>query len=131
MKLITKEMIKIYKMKDICWMGYKASENNPYTFHHLNKVEDGGEMDIKNGAILTFTAHEYLHIIESYDLDIYLYLNNVLRCINEQNYFPTKKQLVTIDEMLKMFEGQYLDVKNSRNKKIVKSQFYDRIYYNR
>ena len=61
MKNVTKLIIRIYNVKKIDWMGYKVSKDNPYTYHHLKKKCDGGKENIKNGAILTNYAHEYLN----------------------------------------------------------------------
>ena len=50
MKPITKEMIKIYNLDKLCFMGYTLDKNA--TFHHIVKKEHGGKEDITNGAVL-------------------------------------------------------------------------------
>jgi hypothetical protein len=79
MKKITQEMIHIFKMTDFDWMGYELTkEANYFTFHHIIKKEHGGKEKINNGAVLIGnSAHNYLHIIESRELDMYIYLNKI------------------------------------------------------
>lgn len=126
MKDIKIKMIKIYNITDTCWMGYKVSENNPFTYHHIIKAENGGKEEIKNGAILTLNPHQYLHIIENYDFELYIYINNLLKKINEQGTMPNLCQLRTIDELLKSFERQHCSTKNSKGKLLIKEEYYKR-----
>lgn len=119
-------IIKIYNVKKIDWMGYKLSKNNPYTYHHLIKKCDGGNVNVKNGAILTNDAHEYLNVIEAYDIELYEYINNVLKQINEQGFSPLKRQLLAIDFILKQFEQKYKNQTNSKGKQIIKIKYLDR-----
>ena len=104
MRKITKLMVDIYNLKKIDFMGYKVSKENPYTYHHLVKKCHGGEETIENGAILTKFSHEYLHIIECKDLLMYMYINNVLKQINEQMHEPLLRQIEAIWYMLEIFE---------------------------
>lgn len=126
MKNITKIMINQYGINKIGWMGYKVSKDNPYTYHHLKKKCDGGKEVISNGAILTKIAHEYLHIVESKDMELYNYINNVLRQINEQNFAPLKRQLLAIDAMLMMFENAHKNDRTKSNKKLIKESYLKR-----
>jgi len=71
MNNVKSEMIDIYKLGKYDWMNYKINEEDVITFHHIIKVEDGGEYIKENGALLTERAHEYLHYIERVDKKIY------------------------------------------------------------
>lgn len=126
MKEITNSIIRIYNVKKIDWMGYKVSKNNPYTYHHLIKKCDRGKVSTENGAILTSNAHEYLNVIEMYDLELYEYINNVLKQINEQGFGPLKRQLLAINFILKQFEEKYKNKTNSKGKQIIKTKYLDR-----
>ena len=126
MKNVTKLIIRIYNVKKIDWMGYKVSKDNPYTYHHLKKKCDGGKENIKNGAILTNYAHEYLNIIENYDYELYEYINNVLLQINEQGFAPLKRQLLAIDFILRQFEEKYKNQTNSKGKQLIKNKYFKR-----
>ena len=126
MKSVTNLMINEYGVRRVCFMGYKVSKDNPYTFHHLKKKEHGGKEDLKNGAILTDIAHKYLHIIESRDKELYDLLNNVLWQINEQGFAPLKRQLLAIDFILRQFEEKYKNQTNSKGKQLIKNKYFKR-----
>lgn len=123
MKEITRVMINIYNLKKTCFMGYKTSRENPYTYHHIKKRCHGGEISIKNGAILTKYAHEYLHIIESKDVELYEYINNVLMQINEQMHEPLERQIKAIWYMLEIFEEQHKNDTTSKGKVLIKNEY--------
>ena len=123
MKSITNLMINEWKMKNICWMGYKVSKDNPYTFHHLKKREHGGKEEIKNGAILTDVAHRLLNIVESRDIELYEYINNVLKQINEQGFAPLERQLLAIDYMLRIFEEKYGKERTKSGKILLRKEY--------
>ena len=81
MKEITKLMIKKYALMKLKYdfMGYEFQRSNQLSFHHLIvpkrycKQEGLGEGYLNwNGAILRQdTSHDYLHIIERYDPEIF------------------------------------------------------------
>lgn len=123
MKSITNLMINEWKMKNICWMGYKVSKDNPYTFHHLKKREHGGKEEIKNGAILTDIAHRLLNIVESRDIELYEYINNVLKQINEQGFAPLERQLLAIDYILRIFEEKYGKERTKSGKILLRKEY--------
>lgn len=126
MKPITKEMIKIYNLDKLCFMGYTLDRNA--TFHHIVKKENGGKEVIENGAVLNKTAHEYLHIIEYKDIGTYIAINKILKIINEQRDRPTKEQLEIISKILSMFEDEHKEDKTSKGKRLIKHQYLDRFY---
>ena len=119
---ILKTMIKIWDMGTIDWLGYDNLER--YSFHHLIKRSDGGDKIISNGAILhQNSSHPYIHTIEYYDLDKYIFLNNMLKKINEQKYMPTKEQLEQIRYVLLEFQNEYDGKVSSRGKSIIKKEY--------
>lgn len=123
MKSITNLMINEYGVKKICFMGYKVSKDNPYTFHHLRKKEHGGKEEIKNGAVLTKIAHQYLNILEIYDRELYDLLNNVLWQINEQGFSPLDRQLLAIDYILRIFEEKHEKDRSKSGKNLIKREY--------
>lgn len=114
-------MIKIWDMNTMDWMGFDNDDR--YSFHHLTKKCDGGEKIISNGAVLHQSSHSYLHTIEYYDLDKYLFLNDILRQINEQKYQPSIEQLKQIRMVLKEFQNEYEGKTSSRGKPIIKKEY--------
>ena len=127
MKLVTKNMIYLWNMNNLCWMGYKMSSQNPFTYHHITKRTDGGRLTIDNGAILTKNAHEFLNVIENKDLELYIYLNNMLKNINNQREMPNRQQLLAIDSLLRMFENEYSGKRNSKGNLLIKEEYTRRI----
>lgn len=95
MRDVLNEMIEIYQPNGIDWMGYEVSKNNPYTFHHIVEKRYGGREEIKNGAILTKRAHEYLNWLDQYCPMAYLEYQDIFRYINGFNG-PIPKHLYDI-----------------------------------
>lgn len=126
MKQITKLMVNMYSLKKIDFMGYKVSKDNPYTYHHLIKRCYGGKETIENGAVLTKNSHEYLHIVETRDLELYNYINNVLKQINEQGHEPLLRQRLAIDYLFKLFEHDHMNDRSSKNKRLIKDSYLKR-----
>ena len=126
MKKILNLMIDFYNLKGIDFMGYKVSRNNPYTYHHILKRCLGGNETFENGAVLTKISHQYLHIIESRDLMIYEYINNVFKQITEQGYGPTENQLLAIDYVLRTFEEEHIQDKSAKGKILIRREFLKR-----
>lgn len=119
---ILKVMIKIWDMTTMDWLGYDNEEK--YSFHHIQKKCNQGKTIISNGAVLhQNSSHPYLHTIEYYDLDKYIYLNTILRQINGQKYMPTKEQLKQIRYVLKEFQNEYEGKESSRGKPIIKKEY--------
>ena len=120
---ITKEMIKDYKINKLKYdfMGYTFNNTSELSFHHLiipkRNCKSLGLKDgcFKwNGAILVQnTSHEYLHIIERIDYDIFLAITsglvdqNIKECLDIEN-------LRNIRNLLLEFEDKH---KNDRTKK--------------
>lgn len=129
MKNITITMVNIWKMQDIDWLGYKLQKGDMFTYHHnLVKKEDGGNMSIKNGAILCGkTSHPYIHLIEHLDLEVYIYLTQLLKEINLQRQMPNDKQLLAIFEALEYFESKHSNDTNKKGKILIKEEYKRRI----
>lgn len=81
-------MIEIYETYKYDWMNFKIDDEE-VTYHHIIKEENGGKVTLDNGALLTSRAHEYLHMIERMDLDIYEMINKIFKNINDQKHAPT------------------------------------------
>lgn len=118
---VLKLMMKIWNMNTMDWLGYDNLER--YSFHHLIKKSNGGKKIISNGAVLHQSSHSYLHTIEYYDLDRYIFLNTILKAINEQKYMPSINQLEQIKLALKEFQNEYEGKLSSRGNKIIKKEY--------
>ena len=98
------QMRKIYYPKDKSyydWMGFKITEENKPSYHHITKAEDLRKKDesddatIENGAYLGKKSHELLHKIEVKDKELYDAWNYLFLLINKMKTYP-------IDDVLKM-----------------------------
>lgn len=122
-----KTLINIYNMNGMDWMGYQLDER--YSFHHLTKRCHGGERTINNGAVLYISSHSYLHTIEYYDLQKYIFINNILKDINNQRAMPTKEQLIHIEYILREFEKEHEEEVSTRGKVLIKDEYKERVLW--
>ena len=110
MKQITQEMIEILKIDKLGFdkMGYTFKRKGDLSYHHLIiPKRNNGPETYQNGAILKQnTSHDYLHIIERIDPEIFYAITselideNILRRIEIQN-------LKNIRDMLLYFEREH------------------------
>lgn len=126
MKEITKEMLRIYEpVSKLDWMNYKLVKSK-LTYHHIIKREHRGLMTIENGALLMPKSHEYLHIIEYKDRDLYKGINDIFMMVNDQGYEPDLNQRQTIEYLLQYFEYNHKHDRNSKNKILIKPEYKNR-----
>lgn len=135
MRGITKQMIDDYKLKKLGYdfMGYTFNNINELSFHHLiihrrlcNEMPDRG-YNRENGAILKqYSSHEYLHLIELYDRDMFL---EITKWLVEENQLGRLdiESLRKIRNVLLSFEKEHEDTKNSSGQLILKKKFKNRI----
>lgn len=127
MKAITREMLKIYQpISHLDWMNYRIVRKSELTYHHIQKRCDGGKETIWNGALLLPLSHNYLHIIESRELKIYIAINEIFRFVNNQRKEPTIEQREIIEYLLRDFESKHEFDKTSKNKILIKEEYRNR-----
>ena len=85
---IRETMISIYG--EGCWMGYKLTKANPYTYHHIREARNGGKVTLDNGALLTRFAHDDLNEMENRARYLYRELNALFKELNQTRKPPTK-----------------------------------------
>lgn len=129
LKPVTKEMIRLWDMKDVDWMGYKKDKHDIFTFHHLIVPNrKGGPYEMWNGAILCGnTSHPYLHVIEIYDYDRFLYLTSKLIDMNVLGRLDLET-IKQIDGCLKYFEHEHQGKRTKSKKRIIKPEYTIRDY---
>lgn len=129
MNPISREMLKIYKpYSNADWMNYKLVRGD-ITYHHIEKRVNGGKRTIENGALLMPIAHQYLHMIEYREIEIYEIINRVFKMINEQQHEPTTEQRRLIEQLLVEFEKAHKWDKNSNGKLIIKKSYIKRMTF--
>lgn len=110
MKEITREMIKTFKFNKLGYdqMGYTFNNTKQLSYHHMiiaNK--DGGLMTFENGAILKQnTSHDYLHILERLDPEIFYLITSELIDENIKRRVDIEN-LKRIRDLLLYFEREH------------------------
>lgn len=107
-------MLIIFGNSEYDWLGFKVTDNNPLTCHHIRKFHDGGDRCIENMALLTIAGHRYLHDIEMFDIDLYNKINLFLKKINERRSYPSKEEYAMINELFYKYETKYRKILRKR-----------------
>ena len=128
------EKFELEKLK-YDFMGYKYSDVEDLSFHHLifsnsfctsEGIEDKGYTEC-NGVILKRdTSHDYLHIVERYDLDMFYAITSEM--LDEKikgylDFYNFKK----IDDILNNFECEYSGKTNKKGTPIIKEEYTRRL----
>ena len=106
-RIVLQEMKSIYFDKNkpyTDWMGYRITEDNKPSYHHIEKRETLKKENksiaatVENGAYLGKHSHELLHRIELVDLELYEAWNYLFLLINKMGCYP-------IDDVWTMVES--------------------------
>lgn len=128
MKEITRIMYHRYALNKLKadFMGYVYYNPEHLSYHHLIVPRRlGGERTIENGALLVqHTAHDYLHTIERYDLDMFNAITKQMIQENENGYLDMEHFRV-IDDILNCFEREYIDAMNKKGRRLIKYEYID------
>lgn len=128
MKELTKHMIKEFKVKELGYdfMGYEMQKGDIYNFHHLIiPKREGGSCERWNGAILLTTPHQYLHVIEVKDYDIFVAITTEMIDMNLKGYLD-KDNIRYIDSCLTYFEREFSGARTSKGKILIKPEYINR-----
>lgn len=131
-KEIVKRMIYYWNVIDTDFLGFYKDELNRsdmLSYHHTRVAKcKGGEISFRNGSILwRCTSHDYLHIIQRIDRDLFNYLTNILIEVNDQGYLPNSNQLIRINSGLITFENEHCGETNGNNKSLIKESYTRRL----
>lgn len=132
MREITKQMISDYQIKEkgIDFMGYPASQKSQLSFHHLiiqhRYCKEAGLGDGYlwwNGAILVQnTSHEYLHLIEAKDFDMFSAITSEMIDENQKGYLDMNNLRYILD-VLHCFEREYISKKKKNGDYLIKNEY--------
>lgn len=134
MKELTQKMIRDFKIKELGYdmMGYSPMVGDFCEFHHLLiprrmcKEYGLGEGYVRwNGALLFSTPHEYLHLIEAKDLDIFFAITSEMLDMNIKGYLDTKN-IRYIDDCLCEFEKEHSGDTTNKGKPLIKDEYLQR-----
>ena len=126
MKQIMKDMIKIYKIKELGYdfAGYELQKGDIYTYHHnIIAKRDGGPETIWNGAVLCGkTIHPYLHLIEYKDPEIFYLITSEMIDENIKGRLDIDN-LKRIHDLLLYFEREHDHDTSKKGKLLIKREF--------
>lgn len=126
MKEITKLMIKKYALMKLKYdfMGYMFQRSNQLSYHHLIiPRRSGGPMTFENGVILRQnTSHDYLHIIERVDNDMFLAITSEMIDENLKGYLDWEN-IKAIDDILNQFEKEHCGDRTKKGKPLIKEEY--------
>ena len=136
MREITKMMINQFKIMKLGYdfMGFTVDKKSSLSFHHLiiprrNCKEYGiGEGYLWwNGAILNQpTSHEYLHLIEAKDYDMFLAITSEMIDENVKGYLD-KENLLRIRDILEQFEREHCSDRGRKGNLLIKDSYLRRV----
>ena len=106
MRSVLCQMIRIFKPKNMDWMGYKITNKNPYTYHHILERRYGGKEVVENGAILSRNAHDHLNYLEVFVPEAYDDWQRFFRYLNAKMEPLTKEDLEII-KLITYYEDKY------------------------
>lgn len=132
MREITEKIIKDFKIMKLGFdfMGYKVDKKQSLSFHHLviphrycQKLGLGEGYFYRNGAILRQdTSHDYLHLIEAKDYDLFLAITSEMIDQNIKGYLD-KQNLIYIRDCLLTFEREHCSDRTKKGKLLIKEEF--------
>ena len=124
MKEITKQLIKEFKLKELGYdmMGY-GKQGDIYTAHHLLvPAREGGKLTWENTAVLFETPHNYLHLIECKDFEIFSLVTSEIYDMKIKGYLD-RENLHYIDDALSYFEFEHCGDTTKKGKPLIKDEY--------
>lgn len=133
MRAITNLMINDFKLKKLGYdfMGFSFKRKEQLSFHHLIVAHKNcKELHILgdgyvywNGAILRQdTSHDYLHIIEQYDPEIFYLITSELIDENIKRQL-TLDSLRRIRTLLEYFEKEHCSTRTKKENLLIKESY--------
>ena len=132
MKEITEHMIKKFKIMKLKFdfMGYVVDKKESLSFHHLiiprrdcKKFGLGDGYLYWNGSILNQnTSHDYLHLIERIDYDLFLAITSEMIDENIKGYLDMEN-IRYINECLLYFERNHCSDRDKKGKLLIKEEY--------
>ena len=132
MREITEKMIKDFKITKLGFdfMGYKVDKKQSLSFHHLiiphRESKNYGIGDgylYWNGAILRQnTSHDYLHIIERTDEEIFCLITSEMIDENLKGKIDIEN-LRKIRDLLLYFENDHTHERSKKGKLLIKKEY--------
>lgn len=124
MKEITKQLIKDFRLKELGYdfMGY-GKQGDIYTAHHLLvPAREGGKLTWENTVVLRENPHNYLHIIENKDFELFSVITSEMYDMKIKGYLD-RENLYYIDDALSYFEMEHCGDTTKKGKPLIKDEY--------
>lgn len=129
-------MLNKYKIMQLGYdfMGFKLKQPEDISFHHLivakrdcPRMGLGSGEFVWNGSLLVRdTAHDYIHIIERVDPDMFYDVTSEMIDMNIKGYLD-KYNLRKIDGILCCFEKEHCSDKTRKGHVLIKEEYTRRV----
>lgn len=129
-------MLNKYKIMKLGYdfMGFKLKRPEEISFHHLivakrdcSRMGFGSGEFVWNGALLVRdTAHDYIHIIERVDPDMFYAVTSEMIDMNVKGFLDSSN-LKNIDDVLCRFEKEHCADRTRHNKLLIKDEYTRRV----
>lgn len=137
MRDITKLMIVKYKLLELKYdfMGYEFNKEKELSFHHLiiphrlckvRGIENDGYIEANGSILKQSSSHNYLHIVERYDRDMFEAITLQMIDENLKGYLDTNN-IKYIDDVLNCFEKEYCGERTKHGEPLIKEEYTRRI----
>lgn len=130
MKDVTKLIVNKYRIKKIGYdfMGYTFVSPTDLSYHHLLiEREKGGEESVENGSVLVRkTAHDYVHIIEQFDKEIFYRIRNEIIEEKEKGFIDIEN-IKRINDLLLLFEEKHSEDTFKSGSLIIRDIYKERV----
>ena len=137
MREVTKNMVENFKLRELGYdfMGYDIDKVERLTFHHLIVprkdcnllgIEDEGYVEWNGSILVRNNSHDYLHIIEKYDFNIFLDVTSEMIDQNIKGRIDPKN-IRLIDMLLKDFESEWDGEIGYNGKPLIKDAYRKRL----
>jgi hypothetical protein len=133
MRDITKLMIVKYKLLELKYdfMGYEFDKEKELSFHHLiiphrlckvREIENDGYIEANGSILKQSSSHNYLHVIERYDRDMFDAITCQMVDENLKGYIDLDN-IKRIDDILKCFEREYSGARTKHGSPLIKEEY--------
>ena len=131
-------MMNKYKIRELGhdFMGFKLNREQDISFHHLIVAKRHcAEMGLGNGEyvwngslLVRNTGHDYAHIIEKIDPDVFYALTSEMVDMNVKGFLDPEN-LRYIDDILCSFEREHCGDRTKKGKVLIKEEYTKRVKY--
>ena len=125
MSRLRERLYREYKLEETGYdfMGYEFQDKRELSTHHIMPRHIGGKTEKKNLCVLNrYTSHNYIHLIEDTDYNIFLRISSYLAEQVKKGEI-SRDELLRINDLLETFERKYKDEESRNGSLIIKEEY--------